>query len=1081
MKNRFFSVVSVLAFLLIATAIVNAQSINGSVSGTVTDAQGAIIPGASVTITHVETGAKREAVTNDEGRFVINGVTIGIYTVRVEKGGFASLVRDNVQVSVSQNADLELQMSAGQVEARVDVAAAGELLDTTQSQVSKVVNQQQILELPGRNALNGLALLNPGVLPNQNGRPGSGFAVNGNRTRSNNFTIDGANNNDQSLSIPRQSLPPEAIGEFQIITNTFAAEYGRNAGSYVNQLTRSGTNRFSGTGFYNWAGNGLDALTTNQSRIFNANKAAGLSDYDARHRARNVTNDTTYGFTLGGPVKKDHTFFFTSLDFNDFRTTISTVTRAAIDASSRACLQANRASFASQAAVDFILNTFPVANDPTLAGTSLAGSSVSVTGCTTAGGNPLVFRTFNRTLNQGLNYGTDFGRWLMKINTKINDKDQLSFRYLIDQLEDPGSPASLPGLELGQRSRNQSFTINDVYSLTSALLNEFRFTYSRRKIRFPENFTAFAAGNQVAIGGIPGNAFNGGNANFPQFRTDNVFELTDNVTYTNGNHNFKFGYNVLRYQLNNVFAPQSRGAIQYNSLTNFLNDVAASVANANGQFGMNAITYEHSWFAQDDWRVSPDLTLNLGLRYEYVTTPFGFFSNAKSDLNNLGPRVGFAYNPKEIFDGKFVLRGGFAISYDQIFQNILLNVSRNYPRVVNNSANCTGCAPFLGYANIPLTATSTQIPGGATPGVVRAYFTRNPSSVPTADIPFISERLFSANERIRQPMSTQWTGSLQYQLSNDYVIKAEYIGTRGTNLVREIEQNFGFAPPIGNNQRLNTARGSILVGQGIANSIYHAGQFTFEKRLTGVEILGKTLGRAQFNANYTFSSYISESDDVLGGQANRTIPADPRNPELDRARSGFDQPHRFVFSAIFETPDVLKSNAFFNRVFSGWQLSTITTLASGTPFSILSGPNAAGILPSQIATVTNSQRVGLLNPNGPANSFTTANAAGVPVDPNARYVIYPEGAGIFGSLGANTERTPSTYNTDLAVVKNIRTFGETQRLQIRMEVFNVFNHRNFNVIPTNTLFATTSPTSFLNYGLTNVAGRGFAFGARYFF
>lgn len=1083
MKNK---TITMMLFLIVlgANVLVSGQTINGTILGTVTDAQGAVVPGANIIVTNNNTGLQRQVVTDEDGRYRVSGLAVGVYTVRIEKGGFAPIIRTDVNVNAGVETDVSLPLQAGSVEAQVEVSATeGELLDTTQSQVVKTVDQVKILELPGRNNLNGLALLNPGVSPNNNGRPGSGFAVNGNRTRSNNFTIDGANNNDQSLSIPRQNLPPEAIAEFQIVTNTPSAEYGRNAGSTVNQITRSGTNDFSGAAFYTYAGNEYNALTTAQQRTFNANRAAGLDEEAALRRSRSVQVSQIYGATLGGPIVRNHSFFFVSADFNPFRTTVGTSARPALDAASRTLLQQNRANFASPAAVDFILNTFPVANDPTLASTSLAGSTVNV--ATTTGATlPLVFRTFNRTLDQGLPYGNDFSRYLIKGDTKINNKDRLSIRYLYNKFEDPGAPASLPGLEIGTLNTDKSFTINDAYLLTSKLLNEFRFTYSQRDISFPENLDAFAGGAQIAVLGSFG-AFSGGNANFPQFRNDRVLEFTDNVSYTTGDHNFKVGYNLLRYKLGSFFAPVSKGFAQYNSLADLLADRAVFPQNATGEFGVDAVTYEHSFFGQDNWKVNNDLTLNLGLRYEYVTTPFGYFSNASPDINNFGPRLGFAWNPKNWFDGRMVIRAGFGIAYDQVFQNILLNVSRNFPRVVQNAlSSCTGCLLFSGFNNIP--ATGIVPPSEAGGLNARQFFSRSPANVPATIIPFLPERLFAANERVKQPQSTQWTIGAQYQFSNDYVFKAEYIGTKGDNLVREVEQNFGFVTAVGGSgQRLDPTRGSILVGQGIAESIYHSGQFTFEKRLSRLSLFGANFGDYTFNANYTYSSFISESDDILGGQANRTLPADPRDPSLDRARSAFDVPHRFVLSLIYETPAV-GGNAFLERLTGGWQISAVSVARSGTPFSILNGNNALGILPGQISTVQLSQRVGLNNPNGPRNSFTTATVVGGVVtslgsNPDARYVIYPNNSGILGNLGANTERTPSVYETDMALVKNIRTFGERQRLQLRLEAFNVFNRRNFTVIPTNTLVATTSPTSFLNFGLTNVAGRTFSFGARYFF
>lgn len=1060
----------VLGFLLIFCFLSiesTAQTINGTISGAVTDAQGAVVSGATVTATNKQTGVTRTLMTSEDGGFRFSGLAIGAYSVKTEKDGFAAATSDNIEVSVAADTNLQIRLETGTVGATVDVSTtAGEVLDTTQSQVSKTVNSQQILELPGRNSLNGLALLNPGVLPNQNGRPGSGFAVNGNRTRSNNFTIDGANNNDQSLSTPRQNLPPEALQQFQIITNTFAAEFGRNAGSYVNQITKSGTNEFHGTLFYSWAGNGLNSLTTDEQRSFSANRA-NLGDQRALRNARSVTADNTYGFTVGGPVVKNHTFFFVSVDSNDFRTTISSAQRDAFSPLARQRLQlAGRA--VDPAAVAFLINNFPAANDATDRGSiTLTGTAAITCPPSDPQCNVLPLQRYNRTLNGGIAFGTQFDRGLAKINTQINDNDQLSFRYLVDKAYNPGQPASLPGQEQGTLLRNDSFTINDAYVLSPKFLNEARFTYSRRFQDFLENF-----GAQYTITGVP--AFNIGNQNFPQNRKDNVYEITDNVSFTPTNHAFKFGYNLLIYKLASFFAPNFRGTVAYPSLVEFLQDTNASYQRYAGDGLTDATTYENSFFVQDDWRVNQDLTINLGMRYEYVTAPFGYFSNAKPDINNFSPRVGAAWNPKDRFGGKLVLRGGFAISYDQVFQNILLNNSRNFPRGVNIvQSNVSGQRFFAG------------IPAAPDP----AAFTGNPNYLPL--------RLFSPNERVRQPMSFQGTVSLQYQLFKDYVFKAEYITTRGRNLIREVETNYGFcgagnplskfgtscsaAPEILARERIDPSRGSVLIGQGIADSIYHAGQFTLEKRFSRVGILGLNFGDALFNANYTYSSFISESEDVLGGQANRTIPADPRNPDLDRGRAAFDQPNRFVLNFVLRTPKVLEEyGKFLSSVASGWQLSGVLTLADGTPFSVISGTNALGITPGQISTVELSQRVSI-NPAGQYPLTTTRNAQGVIANPNAYFIVNAASSGILGELGANTLRTGGTQNLDLGVVKEFKTFGEQQKIQFRAEIFNAFNHRNFTVIPVNTIGSTVNAATFLNLGQTNVGGRTFTFGARYFF
>jgi outer membrane receptor protein involved in Fe transport len=1023
-------------FLLPVTG--NSQTINGSISGVVKDQAGAAIAGASIKVTNMGTGATREAATNQEGLYRVAGLPIGTYSVRAERTGFQANLIERVDVNVAVDSTANFTLGTAALQEVVTVTDTTALLETTQSQVTKTVDSRQILELPGRNTLNGLALLNPGVLPSQNGRPGSGFVVNGNRTRSNNFTIDGANNNDQSLSIPRQNLPPEAIGEFQLITNNFAAEFGRNAGSYVNVITRSGTNEFHGIGHYTWLGNGLDALMTGEQRIFNTQRALGRSNLQALRAARPVEVDNSYGGVIGGPIKKDHTFFFTSLDFQDERETAGP-NRVAISQQGVDALRAASSQFAP-GALDFLLNTFPVANDPTPRG--------STNVATPTGTINVPFQTFNRALTAGIPYGTNFWRYLAKINTKINSKDQLSFRYIIDDSKDPGAPTSIPGQEIGQITRNQSFTINDVYTITSSLINEARITYSRRNINFPENLsTAFS------ITGLGGNPFNIGNGNFPQFRIDNSYELTDNISYVRGNHNLKFGVNTMRYDLNSFFAPTLDGQITYPSLSDFLFDRNADIVRFTGEGYVPAKTYETGVFGQDDWRVNQNLTLNLGLRYEYVTTPFGFFSNAKSDLNNFGPSIGFAWNPKNIMDSRFVVRGGYRISYDQVFQNVLLNVSRNFPRAVQFTR--TGVSDSRPYNGLPPVVTPQEFVNQG----------NDPNMLPL--------RLYSPNKRIDQPMSQQFTLGVQYQLANDYVVKIDYIGTRGTHLVREVEANLGFRAPIGNGNRADTTKDSILIGDGIANSIYHSGQVTLEKRYGGTKV-----GSLQYNLNYTYSSFISESDDILGGQTNRTLPADPRNARLDRARSGFDQPHRFIASYTYAPPALAKggnslASSVVDRVINGWELSGITTFASGTPYSVLNANNALGILPGQVNTVQLSQRVSY-NPNG-----TTLVAT--PTNPNAIYIVNPSNSGILGNLGANTQRTGGLNRTDLALVKDIKTFSETQNLQIRWEVFNVLNRRNFTTIPSNTAGNTTNLDLFLNLGQTNVTGRSMQFTFRYNF
>ncbi|HYP28942.1 MAG TPA: TonB-dependent receptor [Blastocatellia bacterium] len=1055
-------VVALIACMLLSGVPAWGQSAFGAISGTVLDQAGAAIPGAQVVIKSLETGLTRETRTNDEGYYRVPALPTGRYSVTITAQNFETLVREPIDVTVAQDTSVDAAIKPGGVTELVTVTGEAPLIETTRGQISHTVDARRILELPGRRELNGLALLAPGTLPNNNGRPGSGFSVNGGRSRSNNFTIDGANNNDQSLSIPRQSIPSVAIKEFQLITNNFSAEYGRNSGSYVNVITQSGTNEFHGGGEYTWAGNGLDALTTGQVRTFEAALEEGLTKKEALRRARGVIVDNSAGFFIGGPVLKNHTHFFTSYDRNWNRRTTAPTTLA-ISPEGLANLQANAGLFAP-GALDFLTSTFPIANDPTPRGVI----NVSVPGRAPI---PVPIHQFNRSIAEGgLPFAQDFYRWLLRMDTRISNNDTLNARYLIDHTEHPGVPTAIAGNEVGNRLRNQSLTINEVHLFGPQTVNEFRFTYARRNATFPENLPP-----SFTIGG-----FNSvGNANFPQFRVDNMYEFTDNVTLSRGSHSFKTGVNVLRYQLNSFFAPNTRGTVSYSSLTNFLLDRTASFSQYAGEAFVPARTTEFSGFFQDDWRATQNLTLNLGLRYEYTGAPFGYFSNAKPDINNWAPRFGFAWSPRAdggilgrlVGGDRMVIRGGYSIAYDQVFQNILLNNARNFPRGVTVAlTNITGGRLF-DPANRPAPPTPEDFlaRGG------------NPDLLPV--------RLYSPNKRISQPYGQQFSLGIERQFLRDYVFKIYYVGSRGVKLVREVESNIGFSAaaiaanpdayaeilptlqPVRNAAGVITAfrrdptKGSILIGDGIAQSAYHSMQLTVRKRFShGLDIEG----------NYTYSSFINDSDDILGGQTNNTLPAVPFDFKLDRARSGFDQPHRFVLNYVYAFPSPWESNPVFGRILGGWQIAGVTTYASGTPFTVLNSANALGILAGQISTVEGSQRPSI-NPNGNPGTATSST------EDNPFYIFNPANSGIVGTAGRNTERTGPTRNWDMSLVKNTRLFGENQRLQLRWEVFNVFNTRNFTSIPANVVSADTNTELFLNLGQTNVSGRNMLFTARFFF
>jgi len=1038
-----------------------AQTVYGSLTGTVYDPSAAVIPRAQVVIRSLETGQTREIQADDNGFWRMPSLPPGQYAVEVSAPNFGKLVRAPILVEPTVERTVDVTLQPGAVAEVVSVTAEAPLIEQTKAQLSRGVDSQTIMMLPGMNTLTGLALLQPGAAPNDLGRPGSGFVINGGRTRSNNFMIDGANNNDQSLQTPRQNLPPEVLGEFRIITNNFSAEYGRNFGSVVLQTTKAGTNEYHGALRWSWLGNGLDALSTNQQRTFNAQKAAGKNDKDALRAARAVMVRNQALFSGGGPIKKDHTFFFTSYDFDRRRSTASPIATT-ISPQGYRTLEANRSYFAS-GAVEFLKQMYPEANDPTSRGTL----TVAVPGGPTLS---IPLQQYNPSLTGALPYARNYHRGLMRIDTKLTSSDTVAVRYVIDDDFDPGSPPALLYNRVGQAGRNQNGAINHVHVVSPTLLSEARAVYGRRSYHFPENLPP-----QLAISGSSLPTI--GNQNYPQFRTDNLYEFNNSWSWTRSGHTVRFGANVLRYQLNSFFAPSSRGVVTYPSFLDFLLDRNADFTQYAGTGLTPARTTEFAGFLGDDWRATSELTLNIGARYEYTGTPFGYFSNAKPDINNWSPRFGFAWSPrrtggwlgKATGNGKLAIRGGYAISYDQVFQNILLNNARNYPRGVTVTLSGLNGMKLWDPKNFPSPPKPEDYKG-------------DPNQLPV--------RLFSPNKRIAQPYGQQFSLGFERQFLNDYAFRLFYVGTRGVKLVREVEQNLGFqAAAVNANPsvyagilpslkpitsasgaitayRRDPSRGSILVGDGYAQSVYHSMQVTVEKRFRQ---------GLQFQANYTWSSFINDSDDILGGSDNRTLPAYPFAIKLDRGRSAFDQPHRFVANYVYQLPNVRDGRGLLGRLAGGFAITGVTTINKGTPYTIFNSFNALGILTGQISTIHLSQRASY-NPSGEPMTGTN------PTVSNPRYIANPNNSGIIGNLGANTERVGNTFNFDFALLKDIKTWAERNHaIQLRWEVFNAFNHRNFNQVPARTVSSSTVLSTFMNLGYTDVGGRGMIFMARYLF
>lgn len=665
---------------------------------------------------------------------------------------------------------------------------------------------------------------------------------------------------------------------------------------------------------------------------------------------------------------------------------------------------------------------------------------------------PVPLGEFNSGINGGSPYERDYWRVLQRFEMKLSEKNSLNLRYLYDTLSDPGIPTAIAGQEVSRHFKDQSGELNDVYIFSPTLVNEARFTYGR----LAEGF-----GSDLGLGIVIGGFNSVGNPNFPQNRKDTSYQGVDILSWSRPHHNFKFGGDAVYYRTAANFPFNGNGTITFPSLEDFLLNTDAVFQQFTGNDFFNVHATDFGVFAQDDWKVSKSFSVNLGLRYSYSQIPAGLFSGIRPSRNNFGPRFGFAWAPDaggKLFEHT-TIRGGYSLMYDdEVAWQLLPLTARNFPNGIN-----TVIGPVTGLTTVPgpVTVSDFLATGG------------NPNLLPTTIVG-------TKEGRFQTPYYQTYTLGIEREFAHDFVLRAYYVGTKGTHLFRQFEANpavtpeafaanpgffssFGLQPVLGPGGnvlqfRLNPAFGSTMAIDPIGNSIYNSGQFSLVKRFSyGV----------QLGANYTYSSSIDSGTNFL-------IPAsNPFNLGADRGRSDLDQPHRFVGNYLFVVPTVWRDKPYLSRLVSGWELSGITTWASGLPFTAVTSENPLGLIPG-------------MNPNV-FTQFASINGSGIPGTGtsvglnNPMFIANSDNSGIVSNLGRNTLRAERFINTDVAAVKSTRTFSEDQSLQFRFEVFNVFNHKSFVTPSLNLVNTVTDLSRFLNSGQTDALGRSFLFTARYFF
>lgn len=1056
------SVLFCLLAMLSQVSYAPAQSTYSEILGTVTDPSGSAVSDAKVTVRSLDTNIAFETVTGADGSFRVRQLLLGNYEVAVEKPGFARYRQGPIVLRLNQNADLPVRLELSTTSESITVNADAVIVNTTNAEVGTNFESKRVSELPlavNRNILN-LALSVPGVSQLSSGQTafasgGVNFSVNGMRVRSNNFMIDGQDSNDPSVTGNQQTINnPDVVAEFRIITNQFLAEYGRAAGSVVSVVTKSGTNEFHGSGFW----------------FYNGNKLNTLSNQEVNARVTRVPFlvENQFGGTIGGPVRipkvydgRNKTFFFTSLQKwtvrqQGFGTTLS----GAPTQEGRAILE----RFAgTRPQLQALLTYLPPAQVAT-------GRTVNLT----SGGQ--TFQIPVGTITGSAAFTQDNWQGSARGDHRFNDKHSLSMRYIVnnDMVSGTGQ-VTPPGLTTVSPARSQSAMVAWNSTLSPRAFNEFRVAYQRLNTLTNASNPASEAIPSIEVAelglvGINANASRtaiGLAVNLPQFRRNNTYQIQNNTGIISGKHTIKFGIDFSRRDIISFFGPTSRGALSYDTLQRLHDDIA-TVATINATLpGGDVIWpfkyYDYYFFAQDEWRLTNRFTLTYGMRYETAgPTWTGIFKvnerivaasggnpdfrmtpTPPRDLNNFAPRVGFNYRlPRMgwLTGDTTVLRGGYSRTYDHNFVNLTLNVASAFP--------------FLNSVNF--------IQGGVATNAFTTIQNARRFGVPAN--PRTANRTILSQDN-RAAIAEQFAFQLQRELAKDWAVTVGWIGTKGTGLFQTIDNN-PIIPGSSPATRVNQFLGVVRERCNCASSIYHSMQLSLEKRLSQNFSMG---------AHYTWSSFIDDASELFNPNplADVAVPQDSFNRKIERGRSTFDRPHRLTVNGVWELPVFREQRGVFGRLLGGWQMSPFLTFQSGAPFTPLNGADPAGRLAGISGLVGVAIRpmvVSNLDVSGTGIEDLYRRWQG-----GERYFRQITAAEQVGNAGRGIIRADGIANLDIGFIKNTR-ISEGARLQLRADMFNVSNTRNFGIPD-----ARVNSAAFLNQWNTDGGRRRIQIGARLVF
>ncbi len=1063
----------------------------GSLSGQVKDEKGAILPNATVTLRNVGTNQSRTVQTDDDGRYRFSNLSVGEYEISVEAAGFAKLIQTGVSLLLNQDAVVDVSMQLKGVQEIVTVVENASLLNTSTAEVGTRFDARRLEDLPvstNRNVYN-LALSAPGVSqlgPNQVGfAAGINYSANGGRVRSNNFMIDGQDNND--FGVAGASIPlnnPDVIQEVRLVTNQFTAEFGRNSSSVFNAITKRGGNSFHGSGFWFHNSNPLNACSNVDKNLGFCNASA--TNPSNRHAPFRVENQA--GGTIGGPVLKNKLFFFSSVQRWWDRQLGAGITIVGVPTEAgRAVLQAQAGARPQVAA---LLNFLPAAQ------TAASGSATF-----NIGANQFTVPTGSLTGSTSF----VFNDWqtVQRMDYNFNSDHQIFGRYIFQDSDTIGTgQASPPGNTSNNISRSQGLNITMASVLSPNWVNEARFAWLRSASATTSNNPDSETIPSIEINQLGLQGFNaaasrtaiGLGVNLPQFSFRTTWQYQDNLSHTAGNHGLKFGFDIHRSQLKQLFKPTVRGRLVYTTLNRFVNDVAQVAAINKDLAGvaqiLNLDWHDFYFYGQDEWKIRPNFSLTYGLRWELPGQPIGDLVDFNApvvaaangdtrfivgpipsrDKKNFQPRIGFNWNPRTSSDGmmgfltggdKLVVRGGYSRTHDYTFTNIALNIWSSFPFVA--------AATFATQA-VTLPGETGSAAGAA--GTVNAFAgLANPSIDPKTFARTVVSDDFHA------PAYDSFSFEMQREFGRDTVLRWGYVGSKGSDLFQTVDGNprrlnavgcVAFVTSPTDSCRTDPTLSTIRLRTNSASSIYHSMQVSMEKRLSR----GFSAG-----LHYTWSSFIDEASEIFNPSPGEiAIPQDSFNPEGDRARSTFDRPHRVAGNFVYELPWYREQRGAIGRLLGGWQINSAFSLQSGAPFTPLNGSDPTGTLSGIDTLVGNAIRPNSLLPVTGMSVEELFRIRGTVTAANGNAIFQTLRPGQrVGSAGRNILRADGINNIDLGILKSTR-LGENQKLQLRADFYNFTNSRDFGIPQ-----ATVTNAGFLNQWGTNGGNRRVIVALRYVF